>query len=62
MTMTEEKMDELANWQMDSMDSGDIVEIVVDSLKEYWKLYPEDFEYQWEDYKSLTGEQYEDGD
>ena len=56
-------MDELASWQIDVMDSGDIVEIVVDSLKEYWRTYPEDFEYQWEEYKAQTGEDYsEDGD
>ncbi len=60
MTMTDERMDELANWQIDAMDSGDIVDIVIDSLKEYWKTYPEDFEYQWEEYQSLTGEEYED--
>ena len=33
MTMTDERMDELANWQIDAMDSGDIVDIVIDSLK-----------------------------
>ena len=63
MTMTDERMDELASWQIDVMDSGDIVEIVVDSLKEYWRTYPEYFEYQWEEYKAQTGEDYsEDGD
>ena len=62
MTMTEEKMDELAGWQIDAMDTGDIFDIVVESLKEYWKQYPDDFDFQGEEYKTLTGETYEDGD
>ena len=62
MTMTEEKMDELAGWQIDSMDSDDIFDIVVESLKEYWKQYPDDFDFQWEEYQTLTGESYEDRD
>ena len=62
MTMTEEKMDELAGWQIDAMDTGDIFDIVVESLKEYWKQYPDDFDFHWEEYQTLTGETYEDGD
>ena len=62
MTMTEEKMDELAGWQIDAMDTGYIFDIVVESLKEYWKQYPDDFDFQWEEYQTLTGETYEDGD
>ena len=62
MTMTEERMDELAGWKIDAMDSGDIFDMVVESLKEYWKQYPEDFEFQWDEYQTLTGVTYEDGD
>ena len=57
MTITDERMDELANWQKDAMDSGDILEIVTDALKEYWKTYPEDFEFQWDEYQTVTGEE-----
>ena len=62
MTMTDEKMDELANYQIDAMDSSDVVEMITDSLKEYWLSYPEDFAEQWEEYQAMVGEKYEDGD
>ena len=61
-TSLDERMEELANFQIDIMDSGDLMEIVIDSLKEYWTTYPEDFEDQWDEYKSMVGESYEDRD
>ncbi len=62
MTTQDEKMEELANFLIESMDSSDLIDIVVDSLKENWTAYPEDFEAQWDEYQSMMGETYEDGD
>ena len=39
MTMTDEKMDELANYQIDAMDSSDVVEMITDSLI-YARFHP----------------------
>ena len=62
MTIQDDRMTELADYQIDHMDSGDIIEIVMDSLKEYWMTYPDDFEAQWEEYQAIVGDTYEDGD